>query len=119
MRIEVEFLVESAAAAGGCENPSIFNRGRRRVRVYAYVFGSFVFVQHPLSRGFWVRTDIAVIKADCDRCGAALGEPCRNARGTGWGASTHTVRRRAAKTKEALLIVSPAAVQLPKKVGAT
>jgi hypothetical protein len=73
-----------------------------------YAIGSVAFVPHPVQRGMWMRTDLAVLLADCERCKSRAGIPCRSHTGS-YISSTHWVRRNVAaeqqKTKPRRVIV--------------
>src|SRR5262245_24224513 len=63
----------------------------------------FCFVLVPNERGRYVRTDMSVIRAECPRCRALVGEPCfrRTHGGTRvYRAGTHYVRREAADLRQ-------------------
>lgn len=60
-----------------------------------YVFGSEAFVPHPAGPGLWIRTHVSAVLVPCERCGAAVGAPCKSK--TGWVGWTHYHRRNAAK----------------------
>ena len=61
--------------------------------------GQFIFVAVPDERGRYLRTDKSVALVQCPHCAAAIGEPCRGSygRNTGYGATTHAVRRSRAR----------------------
>jgi len=58
-----------------------------------------VFVPDPAMHGRYIKTDGSVLLLACPHCKAALGEPCRGARGEHTG-MTHTIRRLEAKAQK-------------------
>lgn len=64
-----------------------------------YAIGSVAFVPHPVMRGMWMRTDLAVLLADCERCKSRAGIPCRSHTGS-YTSTTHYLRRQAAAKLE-------------------
>ncbi len=73
-----------------------------------YVIGRVAFVPHPMFPGFWIKTDLSVVKVACSypECGSAVGVPCRKLsprarrqEEVSYGGETHWYRRRDAKGK--------------------
>jgi hypothetical protein len=75
-------------------------RGQARIK-RAYVVGDVCFVQHPLCRGYWIRTHPCVVKVACAMCGSAIGDACKDSFGKHPTfeprSNTHYARRRDAR----------------------
>jgi len=70
-------------------------QARRRGPTKVYVVGGFAFVPHPAARGVWIRTHPCVVQVDCGYCKMKIGVPCEGR--DGYMASTHSLRRKAAR----------------------